>query len=185
MPSEKEIKAAAEAIVTSLDEPMLGWAQVSTAAGAALSAAEKEREGETRAKRRQLDHDDYFGGGDPSKTALPAVREGDIIEKLREVGDPFWRSYRNGRYVAVEEMRAELGRMKRCTPYDTGWRDAVSRMEFFLNDLQEQSTPRETCERVGVGQGTDTWDPVCDLPPGHVGPCNFSGDPAKEVASDG
>jgi hypothetical protein len=34
----------------------------------------------------------------------------------------------------------------------------------------------EQCGRLGVGRGTDAWDPVCDRPWGHDGPCNWTGE---------
>lgn len=30
------------------------------------------------------------------------------------------------------------------------------------------------CKRLMVGSGTDTYDPICDLPEGHRGPCHSS-----------
>jgi hypothetical protein len=41
-------------------------------------------------------------------------------------------------------------------------------------------TPRsdEDCGRLLVGQGTDTWDPLCALPRGHEGPCRPGADGA-------
>lgn len=39
------------------------------------------------------------------------------------------------------------------------------------------------CGRVGIGHGTDAWDPVCDLAEGHDGPCNFTGEPAPQRGS--
>lgn len=30
----------------------------------------------------------------------------------------------------------------------------------------------ETCGRLLVGRGGDTWDPVCTLPAGHKEPCD-------------
>jgi hypothetical protein len=33
---------------------------------------------------------------------------------------------------------------------------------------------RPVCGRIMVGSGTDTYDPVCELPEGHDGPCKSS-----------
>lgn len=33
---------------------------------------------------------------------------------------------------------------------------------------------REDCGKIMVGSGTDTYDPVCELPHGHTGACKSS-----------
>jgi hypothetical protein len=39
-------------------------------------------------------------------------------------------------------------------------------------DTGEEATG-QLCERPGIGMGGDTWDPSCDLPEGHDGPCSW------------
>lgn len=162
---------------------------------AALSAAEKEREGETRALAEQiaeamaehanrdryvLEHGWQSTGVEPPEydrsdyediaqfiADRVQPREGDIIEKLRE-----WAKAEHDATVGWDAMGTRAVTL------------LLARLDTFLNDLQEQSTPKEeACGQVGVGHGGDTWDPVCDLPAGHAGRCNWSGEPAQEQST--
>lgn len=124
MPSDKERMAAKRAGIAAWNSGGPGGGNTFPlefaidAAIDALSAAEKEREGEDG-------YLEYL----KSSSERDAVREGDIIEKLREVTAAF-------RSVVDEcESTGNLPRIQHV------WE--LSAAEDFLNDLQEQSTPKE------------------------------------------
>jgi hypothetical protein len=45
-------------------------------------------------------------------------------------------------------------------------------------------SPSEPCGRIMVGSGTDTYDPVCELPEGHRGSCKSSAATDQHRLSD-
>lgn len=130
MPSEKEIKAAARAIcdrgIRALDGTQATWERHAddfiAMADDALSAAEKEREGETHNGVCLRCGSGVLASGEHIRTDLPPCsRQGDIIEQLRE-----WVPRNSATY---DESGDFLIR-----EHD---------LLHFLNDLQEQSTPKE------------------------------------------
>lgn len=51
-----------------------------------------------------------------------------------------------------------------------------------MDDARTRPRLGPTCERLLVGQGGDTWDPLCVLPEGHAGRCRPA--EARPTAAD-
>lgn len=57
-----------------------------------------------------------------------------------------------------------------CTAHPEG-HPCVTAMYARVPDSTFTEKERRTCGRLLVGQGTDTWDPLCRLPIGHKEEC--------------
>lgn len=87
--------------------------------------------------------------------------------------EPGWREY-----VAVDALLSDEavraageGFKAAYTDYEGHLRDALKAVADALTGEQSAAPGRGLCERVLVGRGTDTWDPLCGRLKGHEGPC--------------
>lgn len=77
--------------------------------------------------------------------------------------------HRSNEYVAVDALLSDAMCVFQTLDDGRSW------SVVYLCD--EQAIPKPAapgpglCERVLVGRGTDTWDPLCGRLKGHEGPC--------------
>lgn len=60
------------------------------------------------------------------------------------------------------------------TFYNSSAAEVLAHLESEFASTQEREARGELCGQVMVGSGTDTYDPLCELPQGHEGPCKSS-----------